>query len=404
MSVPRSHFPLNLVKPIALFLLCGAQFSSYAFAQEPEPNPDGVAQEAEPGAGELAPQGAEQVPPPEREIELLQMDDSLQSEERRQQNCLREQLLTAPANITLEEMRIRCKLAVMRDNPQAETPLFATVPEAESPDEGQVLFSKRAKAIRDAAENPFTLASHKVNYLLPATYNPHPNKAGLEDEVQNGEPLDLDSMEVQFQLSVQVPVWRGFLGKASFMSVAYTNRSFWQAYNSDDSSPFRETNHEPELIMTWLNDWTVFGFQNVANQLAINHQSNGRSEPYSRSWNRIYANFVFEHDEYYLAFKPWYRIRESREEDDNPDLEYYLGHFELTGGVEIGQHAVSLMLRNNLRSDNKGAGELRWSFPMGHRVRGYVKYFNGYGESLIDYDESVQTLGIGFELARGTGS
>ncbi|HEY8570225.1 phospholipase A [Microbulbifer sp.] len=402
MSVFRRRFPLHLVKPIALFLLCGVQLSSYAVAQEP--NLDGVAQQAERGGEQVPTQGTEQVPPPDQEIELLQMDDSLQSEERRQQNCLREQLLTAPANITLEEMRIRCELAVIRDNPQAETPLFATVPEAEPPAEGQVLFSKRAKAIREAAENPFTLASHKVNYLLPATYNPHPNKAGLEDVTVNGEPIDLDSMEVQFQLSVQVPVWRGFLGKASFMSVAYTNRSFWQAYNSDDSSPFRETNHEPELIMTWLNDWTVFGFQNVANQLAINHQSNGRSEPYSRSWNRIYANFVFEHDEYYFAFKPWYRIRESREEDDNPDLEYYLGHFELTGGVEIGQHAVSLMLRNNLRSDNKGAGELRWSFPMGHRVRGYVKYFNGYGESLIDYDESVQTLGIGFELARGTGS
>lgn len=396
MSTPRRLFPLillpwNIRKPISLLLLCGAQLLSYAVAQDVEPTPEALPQETEGGAEEP-------------EIELLQMDDSLQSEETRQQNCLREQLVTAPANITLEEMRIRCELAIIRDNPQVETPVFATVPEAEPPPEGAVLFSERAKAIREAAENPFTLASHKVNYLLPVTYNPSPNKAGLEDEVVNGEPVDLDSIEVQFQLSVQVPVWRGFLGKASFMSVAYTNRSFWQAYNSDDSSPFRETNHEPELIMTWLNDWTVFGFQNVANQLAVNHQSNGRSEPYSRSWNRIYANLVFEKDDYYVAFKPWYRIPEKREDDDNPDIERYLGHFELTGGVDVGQHALSLMLRNNLRSDNKGAGELRWSFPMGRRVRGYVKYFNGYGESLIDYDESVQTLGIGFELARGTGS
>ncbi|MBN8430859.1 phospholipase A [Microbulbifer salipaludis] len=349
---------------------------------------------------------ADEEPPASNyeEIELLQTDDSLQSAERRQQNCLREQLLTAPANITLEEMRIRCRLAVMDDDRQVEqTPLFASVPEVAPAAEEGVLVSRRAQAIRDAAENPFTLASHKTNYLLPLTYNPKPNKGGLEDYAPERD-IDLDTVEMQFQLSVQVPVWRGFLGNASFMSFAYTNRSFWQAYNSDESAPFRETNHEPELIMTWLNDWTIFGFQNVANQIAFNHQSNGRSEPLSRSWNRIYANFAFERDDVYFAIKPWYRIPESAEEDDNPDLEFYLGHFEFVGGVERNGHNVSILVRNNLRSDNKGAGELRWSFPVGNRVRGYVKYFNGYGESLIDYDESVQTLGIGFELARGTGS
>ncbi|MFD1218357.1 phospholipase A [Microbulbifer celer] len=330
------------------------------------------------------------------------MDDRLRSEEQRQQNCLREQMLTAPADITLEEMRIHCQLQEIRGpEAQQETPAFATAPDPESPQD--TLVSERTQAIREAANNPFTLASHKTNYLLPVTYNPSPNKGGLED-YDVDDQVDLDSIEVQFQLSVQVPIWRGFLGKASFMSVAYTNRSFWQAYNSDNSSPFRETNHEPELIMTWLNDWSPFGWQNVANQVAFNHQSNGRSEPLSRSWNRIYANFVFEKDQYYFALKPWYRIPEDREDDDNPDIEYYLGHFEFTGGMNAGEHNVSMMLRNNLRSENKGAVELRWSFPMGSRVRGYIKYFNGYGESLIDYDESVQTLGIGFELARGVGS
>ncbi|WGL17581.1 phospholipase A [Microbulbifer bruguierae] len=338
------------------------------------------------------------------EIELLQMDDSLQSEEQRQENCLREQLLTAPSNITLEEMRIRCHLEVIRTPQELQTkPVFATVPEPESRAASVSVGSERVMAIREAASNPFTLASHKTNYLLPLVYNPSPNKAGHEVDENQSDEYNLQKAEVQFQLSVQVPVWRGFLGKASFMSFAYTNRSFWQAYNSDESAPFRETNHEPELIMTWLNDWTILGFQNAANQLAINHQSNGRSGEDSRSWNRIYANMLFVRDDYYFAFKPWYRLPEDAEEDDNPDLEYYLGHFELTGGLRRGDHRLSMMLRNNLRSENKGAVELRWSFPMGNRVRGYLKYFNGYGESLIDYDETVQTLGIGFELARGDG-
>lgn len=347
-----------------------------AVAQEAEPPP--VAEEAEEPAPELTP-------------------------EQREEACLREQLLVAPADITLEEMRRFCaEEARLAPEEQAPKPVFATVPEPEAPPSDAPRISERTQAIRDAANNPFTLASHKTNYLLPLVYNPSPNEAGLEDiELPDGETPNLDSIEVQFQLSVQVPVWRGFLGQASFMSVAYTNRSFWQAYNSDDSSPFRETNHEPELIMTWLNDWSLFGWQNVANQLAINHQSNGRSEPLSRSWNRIYANLIFERDRYSISFKPWYRIPEKREDDDNPDIDDYMGYFELTGRYRNGGHSVSLMLRNNLRSDNHGAVELAWGFPIGNRVRGYLKYFNGYGESLIDYDESVQTLGIGFELAEG---
>ncbi|MCX2780516.1 phospholipase A [Microbulbifer thermotolerans] len=323
--------------------------------------------------------------------------------EQRELTCLREQLLMAQSDVTVAEMRRFCTEQVHGDPVlREERSHFATesAPEPVSGDE--VITSDAAMAIRDAASNPFTLASHKTNYLLPLVYNPSPDEAGLEDiEPLIGDTEELDSLEVQFQLSVQVPVWRGFLGQASFMSVAYTNRSFWQAYNSDNSSPFRETNHEPELIMTWLNDRSLFGWQNVANQLAINHQSNGRSEPLSRSWNRIYANFVFARDCYLISFKPWYRIPEKREDDDNPDIEHYLGHFELSGRYQRGEHSISLMLRNNLRSDNHGAVELSWGFPIGNRVRGYMKYFNGYGESLIDYDESVQTLGFGFELAQG---
>ncbi|MEX2961142.1 phospholipase A [Microbulbifer sp. TYP-18] len=322
--------------------------------------------------------------------------------EQRRQACLREQIVVAPADVSMDEIRRYCAEQVGA-GPEPPKPLESTagVPEslqgAETTPESLAL--EPATAIRNAANNPFTLASHRTNYLLPVVYNPSPNERVFEQALD--QPVNLDHIEVQFQLSVQVPVWRGFLGKASFLSVAYTNRSFWQAYNSDDSAPFRETNHEPELLMTWLNDWHLFGFENIANQLVINHQSNGRSEALSRSWNRVYAHLFFQRGSFLLGFKPWYRIKEDREEDDNPDIEKYLGHFELTGTYYRGEHTFGLMLRNNLRSDNHGALELRWSFPMGNRVRGYVKYFNGYGESLIDYDEAVQTLGVGFELARG---
>jgi len=119
-------------------------------------------------------------------------------------------------------------------------------------------------------------------------------------------------------------------------------------------------------------------------------------------------NSIWEKDNFVMTLQPWYRIPEDKKRnpddpngDDNPDIEKYLGNFELRGiyQVEHGQ-TISLMLRNNLRSDNKGALEAAYSFPIGGtKLKGYLKYFNGYGESLIDYNHHTQSFGVGFLIS-----
>jgi len=133
--------------------------------------------------------------------------------------------------------------------------------------------------------------------------------------------------------------------------------------------------------------------------VGFNHQSNGRSEPYSRSWNRIVGNLGLERGNTTLLLKTWYRIPDSDEKDNNPDLDDYMGHGEIWGYYVWNGHRFGVMLRNNLKfNDNRGAVQLEWTIPISEKVGFYIQYFNGYGESLLDYYDNANRVSLGVVL------
>ncbi|MFY9180486.1 MAG: phospholipase A [Venatoribacter sp.] len=269
---------------------------------------------------------------------------------------------------------------------------------------------KKIQIERLAADSPYVLLPYRPNYVMPFTWQTRPSNAESRAMLENltgssaaAERLpNFDHAEVMFQFSLKYNLAKGVLGKFSHIDVAYTNRSFWQAYNSDVSSPFRETNHEPELIFSWLvnHDWLDYF------TLTLNHQSNGQSGTMSRSWNRVIASGGWALPYGIMQAKVWARLSEDKKKepfaaigDDNPDIEKYLGPGELYYFYPKGSQTFSLMVRNNFRQHNKGAFELGWSFPLSRHIKGYVQYFNGYGESLIDYNRAQQRIGLGFMLS-----
>ncbi|MCL5049815.1 MAG: phospholipase A [Firmicutes bacterium] len=269
--------------------------------------------------------------------------------------------------------------------------LEVAVPETESRVE------RRVEAERATAENPYVITPHRPNYVLPAKYTTRTNAQAF-DSIPDSD--DIDKLELKLQFSFKYPLSTELFGSRHSLWVAYTQQSFWQAYNSDASRPFRETNYEPEVFVTFdVADASLFGIDPKLINLSLNHQSNGRSEPTSRSWNRVTAVFVFEHDNLAFSIRPWWRIPESSDEDDNPSIRRYLGYGDLQFVYSWDHFSVDVMLRNNLRtSDNKGALQVGFTFPLWNRFRGYVQYFNGYGESLVDYDHHTQSLGVGIIL------
>ncbi len=242
----------------------------------------------------------------------------------------------------------------------------------------------------------FPIRAYRPNYILPITYNTSPN---LDQGLDVDPNAKAQNAEVKFQISFKVKLWEDILGKDMDLWFAYTQLAFWQLYNKDFSAPFRETNYEPELLLNFRTNYELLGLKGRFINVGLNHQSNGRSQPLSRSWNRIVANFGFERGMFNLLLKTWYRIPETAKDDDNPDIDRYLGYGEIWGYYYWNKNRFGVMLRNNLRpSDNKGAVQLEWAFPLIEHVSGYIQYFNGYGESLIDYNKSVNRFGIGFML------
>ena len=152
--------------------------------------------------------------------------------------------------------------------------------------------------------------------------------------------------------------------------------------------------------------WPTYTLLTALVGLGFSHESNGRDVPVSRSWNRIFVNYVARTGSYYWSLKPWYRIPESEKDDpldtqgdDNPDIEKYMGNFELEIARPFGNHVLEIMVRNNLRrGENKGAGRLNYSFPLTKRFKGLVQLFTGYGDSLINYDDYENRFSFGILL------
>lgn len=276
----------------------------------------------------------------------------------------------------------------------------------------------------------FVLRPYRMNYLLPVAYNSSPNE---EANLEYDPTAKTQHNEAKFQISFKAKVWEDLLQeplqgaydkikvvKGMDVWFAYTQLSFWQVYNSAFSSPFRDLNYEPELLLNFRTDYEILGFKGRFINIGLNHQSNGRAKLLSRSWNRIVANIGLERKNLGLQLKTWYRLPENENDDNNSDIIYYMGYGELWATYIWEKQRFAVMLRNNFRQNNLGAVQLEWSIPpitLGHLLLGsfiskatlekyltdkfslYIQYFNGYGEGLMDYNKSINRISAGLMIA-----
>ena len=246
------------------------------------------------------------------------------------------------------------------------------------------------------------LSTYRPNYFLPYSYNRNRDTSLYP---VSDLSYELNRPEAKFQISFKGPLWLDLLDSDINLWFGYTQVSFWQWFNTELSSPFRESNYEPEA---WLERDFAFplvdGWMLSKLSVGFNHQSNGQEELLSRSWNRVVSSVDIERSfdngsHVRLNLKTWKRVSEPLDDDDNPDISRFMGHSEFTAIYGYQDHELSLMLRN-LTSSKRGIN-FSWSFPLfgSEHVKGYFQYYGGYGESLIDYNHNNQTIGLGFTIS-----
>ncbi len=279
----------------------------------------------------------------------------------------------------------------------------------------------------NAAETRYQVSQDDRNYLAlsyTGDRNAKPHSPTHADP--GGYPSDLNPLELGFQLSAKARIFDLGTNRPDLYDpkdhyfgiwLAYTQQSFWQTFNAPQSRPFRETDYQPEVIFAFRPNLFIDRpeFDGLAWRLfniGLVHQSNGQSDPLSRSWNRVYAQFGFDKrfpdgSDWAVLLRPWYRFKEQSAKDDNPDIERYLGYGDLRVLYRKGAFDLSVMARGNPRT-GKGAAQIDFTLPLWRTeaaaaspLKWYLRLFSGYGESLIDYNARQTTFSIGFAINDG---
>ena len=258
--------------------------------------------------------------------------------------------------------------------------------------------SDQINKLRQSSSGSYLLP-HKPIYIFPLSYNDNPNEStyanltnqqGFESRGEFVQPL-----ESEFQISFLVLTDQNIFGSGFDTFIGYTNRSWWQVYNSSWSRPFRETNHTPEIFARKIFSapTTYYAIDWVGYDFGFAHESNGQIQELSRSWNRLFLRIHALIGSFVVELMPWYRIPDSP--DENADIEEFKGQISISATVPNRFGTFSLEINPGT---HKRGFTLSHSYHWKEGLEFFAKVDYGYGHSLLDYSNESRRLGIGIKL------
>ena len=243
-----------------------------------------------------------------------------------------------------------------------------------------------------------TIRPHLPMYVMPLWYNATPNydiHSPTQDHVRASKD-SLQHLDSKLQISMKTKLAQDVFDTNADVWLGYTQQSYWQVYNGKSSRPFRSSDYQPEIFLTQPIKGNLPGNGSLRMLGAgLVHESNGQSDPLSRSWNRIYAMAGTEWGKLTVIPRLWLIANENSKDSDNPDIGDYMGYGDVRWLYPLNdQSTVGGVMRYN-PSTNKGAIQVDYAYPLTGGMKAILQVFHGYGENIQDYNHKSTNIGIG---------
>ncbi len=206
------------------------------------------------------------------------------------------------------------------------------------------------------------------------------------------KPTEKNS-DVKFQISLAIRLTDAILPWDSFIFLMYTQKTFWNVF--EKSLPMHDLNFNPGI--GWSKPFFNKDRYMGKLTLLIEHESNGRDGEDSRSWNRIslYGSTII--DEWLMVHaKFWIPIIDG---ENNRDILKYCGIYQ--SGVSVTtpnkkfNFGLTLVKRSGWNLNFNTIFEASWKVHEKSNLNLFAQYYNGYGESLLDYNQFHSRLRVG---------
>ena len=286
--------------------------------------------------------------------------------------------------------------------------------ELERPQPVRTLIEVKAPDAKSAAARP--IVSAPLSNILPNQPAVSAIQRSFAGRFSAHEPVyfiygpNAPAAKFQFSFKYRLLGDAGRLGDAlpalRGVYLGFTQRSLWNITAA--SSPFFDTSYMPEVMFesqSFVNPSSGGGFQFLGYQAGYRHESNGRDGPDSRSLNILYfrpAMAVGRLDGWNLLVVPRVLAYVS-DLSNNPDIQHYRGNVELTAIVgRNDRFALSL----TARLGHKGSLQTDLTIPVrldklfDFATYFLIQYWDGYGESLLYYNQKTSSVRAGFSLVR----
>lgn len=206
------------------------------------------------------------------------------------------------------------------------------------------------------------------------------------------QQITRNTADAVFQLSIRQRLTKSILPFNSFLYLTYTQKSFWDIYR--ESSPFRDNNYNPGI---GIGKYIIEKNQLRGGILvAFEHESNGREDKESRSWNymsingKYFINMLLS-----IGFKVWIPYVDGGE---NKDLLEYRGLGTISFNAITGNRKWWITTELTPR---KGWGNINTVVSVGYKPSAkmnqsfFLRLSDGVGESLLNYNKYSTNLRFG---------